>query len=72
MKDFEKSEVFDIACNYKYCIAIIEKGELKTWGKYLAVKSSAKKVENNANKEGGNEENSNNYFVVNYPTGNNV
>lgn len=35
MKQLENSEVRDIACNYKQCYALIDKGEIMQWGKFL-------------------------------------
>lgn len=31
----EPHDVIDIACDYKYCAALIDKGEIRQWGKYL-------------------------------------
>lgn len=35
MKDLEKNVVTDITCNYKQCIVVFDKGEMKAWGKFL-------------------------------------
>jgi alpha-tubulin suppressor-like RCC1 family protein len=35
MAALENSETKDIACCYKYCVALVGKGELRTWGKHL-------------------------------------
>lgn len=38
-----EQDVKDIACEYKYCVALVEKekkAELKKWGKYLADKQA--------------------------------
>jgi len=37
----ETEDVFDIACDYKYCAVLIDKGEIRTWGKYLLEKTSS-------------------------------
>ena len=39
MTQLETSEVHDISCSYKYAVAIIDKGEIRQWGKYLADKN---------------------------------
>lgn len=35
MSELESSEVHDIAACYKYIAVIIDKGEIRQWGKYL-------------------------------------
>ena len=40
MAALENSETKDIACCYKYCVAIVGKGELRTWGKHLLDKGA--------------------------------
>ena len=35
ISELETVEVRDLACDYKYCAALTDKGEIKTWGKYL-------------------------------------
>ena len=51
MTQLETSEVKDMACNYKYAVAIIDKGEIRQWGKYLLDKSMDKKKEKKERKE---------------------
>ena len=36
--ELETVDVRDIACDYKQCVALIDKGELRVWGKYLLAK----------------------------------
>jgi len=33
--DLETVEVADLACDYKYCAALTDKGEIRKWGSYL-------------------------------------
>ena len=34
----ETSDVMDISVSYKYCCALLDKGELRKWGKFLFTK----------------------------------
>lgn len=52
----ETSEIKDIACNYKYAVAIIDKGEIRQWGKYLLDKNIDDKKEKKDPKEKKKEE----------------
>ena len=57
MAALENSETTDIAACYKYCVAVIGKGELRTWGKHLLDKVQGDKDESNpqAGKKEGDE-----------------
>ena len=62
--ELETAEVRDIACAYKQCVALIDKGEIRIWGKYLLAKqrqaeknedqkqAKDKNVQNDGDKEG--------------------
>ena len=57
MAALENSETTDIAACYKYCVAVVGKGELRTWGKHLLDKVQGDKDESNpqAGKKEGDE-----------------
>lgn len=62
--ELETAEVTDIACDYKQCVALVDKGEIRIWGKYLLAKqlqaeknedqkqAKDKNVQNDGDKEG--------------------
>lgn len=56
MISLEQNEVIDIACSYKYAIAIIDKGEMRIWGKYLAAQSEDKNDKSKTKKAGDDDE----------------
>jgi hypothetical protein len=35
LKSFDNENVVDITVDTKYCLALLEKGEIRQWGKYL-------------------------------------
>ena len=36
--NLETSDVMDISVSYKFCCALLERGELRKWGKFLFTK----------------------------------
>ncbi len=39
MTELENNVVFDVACDYKYVVALCDKGKIRQWGKYLLSKA---------------------------------
>jgi hypothetical protein len=38
ISQLETSDVLDITVSYKYCCALLDKGEMRQWGKFLFAK----------------------------------
>lgn len=52
----ETVDVVDISCEYKYVAALIDKGEIRKWGKYLMDKQEKNEVESRNKKQKDNSE----------------
>lgn len=56
MPSLETSDVYDLSCCYKYAAVLIDKGEIRQWGKYLMDKQDKADEPKKPKKKGENKE----------------